>query len=405
MNGTTPSLCSERVDSSRAWAEIDLDALARNLGLVRRLVGSSVAVLLVAKADAYGHGAAAIAHHALRAGAQALCVTTCNEALELRRVGVRARIVVLGPVLGDEALPALRQGVEVAVPSLELFRALAKTARGAATKARIHLKVDTGMNRLGMTSEEALSALEELRSGPFLVLSGLMTHIAATDGARSESARRQAQDFGALVARARELGLFDGPSGRAWVHLANSACVLSGLAPLYDAVRVGAAAYGIAPDPRLFHPELAPVMSVRTRIVHVQEVKKGESVGYGGTWNATRASRIAVLPVGYDDGVDWRLGNQGEVLVRGRRVPMVGRISMDYTTIDVTDVPGVGVGEKVTLIGADGGARIRAEEIAARTGTVPYAVTCSIGKRVERVFIGGGVTPAALEPSLRALPS
>lgn len=393
------------MDSSRAWAEIDLDALARNLGLIRRLVGPGVAILLVAKADAYGHGASAVAHHALRAGAQAICVTTCNEALALRRAGIRARIVVLGPALGDESLPALRQGVEVAVPSLELYRTLERTARGAAVKARIHLKVDTGMNRLGMTAEEAMGVLEDLRSCPFLVLAGLMSHVAATDGARSESAREQARRFGELLQRARELGLLTGPSGRAQAHLANSACVLSGLAPLHDAVRIGAAAYGIAPDPRLFNPELAPVMSVRTRIVHVQELAPGESVGYGGTWEARRASRIAVLPVGYDDGVDWRLGNRGEVLVRGRRVPIVGRISMDYTTVDVTDVPAVGVGERVTLLGADGGQRIRAEEIAACTGTVPYDVTCSIGKRVERVFLGGGPQPSATEPSLRALPS
>jgi alanine racemase len=391
------------VDSSRAWAEIDLDALARNLGLVRRLIGPSVAIFLVAKADAYGHGAAAVAHHALRAGAQAICVTTCNEALALRRVGVRARIVVLGPALGDEALPALRQGIEVAVPSLELFRALERTARGAATQARIHLKVDTGMNRLGMTCAEALSVLGDLRAGTSLVLAGVMTHVAATDGARSDSAREQGRVFEELLGRARGLGLLAGPSERFSAHVANSACVLSGLEPLHDAVRVGAAAYGIAPDPRLFHPELQPVMSVRTRIVHLQEVLAGENVGYGGTWEARRATRIAVLPVGYDDGVDWRLGNQGEVLVRGRRVPIIGRISMDYTTIDVTDVPGVGLGERVTLLGADGGARIRAEEIAARTGTVPYDVTCSIGKRVERVFTGGGAVPSAVEPSRRAL--
>ena len=224
-----------------------------------------------------------------------------------------------------------------------------------------------------------------------------MTHVAATDGARSESAREQGRRFAELLAQARERDLFAGPSRHAWAHIANSACVLSGLDPLYDAVRVGAAAYGIAPDPRLFHPELTPVMSVRTRIVHVQEVAEGEHVGYGGTFQAARATRIAVLPVGYDDGVDWRLGNRGEALVRGRRVPMVGRISMDYTTIDV--------GERVTLLGADGGARIRAEEIAARTGTVPYDVTCSIGKRVERVYIGGGAPALAAEPTLRALPS
>ena len=173
-------------------------------------------------------------------------------------------------------------------------------------------------------------------------------------------------------------------------------------ARLADSVRVGAAAYGLAPDPRLLHPELQPVMSVRTRIVHVQEVRSGESVGYGGTWQARRASRVAVLPVGYDDGLDWRLGNLGEVLVRGRRVPIIGRISMDYTSIDVSDVPGVGPGERVTLLGADGGARIRAEEIAALAGTVPYDVTCSIGKRVERVYTGGTGVPAST-PLLRVL--
>jgi alanine racemase len=389
------------VDSSRAWAEIDLDALTKNLGLVRRLIGPSVAIMLVAKADAYGHGAVPIAHHALRAGVQAICVTTCNEALELRRAGIRARVVVLGPAIGAEALPALRQGIEVAVPSLELYRTLEKAARGAATKARIHLKIDTGMNRLGMTSEEALQVLEDLRSCPFLVLSGVMTHVAATDGARSDSGQEQARTFQELLNSARARGLFDGPSGRAWVHIANSACVLSGLDPLHDAVRVGAAAYGIAPDPHLNHPELAPVMAIKTRIVHVQDVRRGEHVGYGGSWEARRDSRIAVLPVGYDDGVDWRLGNKGDVLVRGRRVPIVGRISMDYATIDVTDVHSVGVGDVVTLLGADGGSRIRAEEIASRTGTVPYDVTCSIGKRVERVFVGGGA-PLAGEPALRA---
>jgi alanine racemase len=318
---------------------------------------------------------------------------------------VRARIIVLGPTLGDESLPALRQGVELAVPSIELFRALERIALATATQARFHLKVDTGMNRLGMTPAEALGALESLRGSPFLQLAGLMTHVGATDGARAESARTQAREFDELLARARTLGLLDGSRGRVCAHLANSASVLSGLTPLQDAVRVGAAAYGIAPDPRLFHPELQPVMSVRTRIVHLQEVRPGERVGYGGTWEARRDSRVAVLPVGYDDGVDWRLSNQGEVLLRGRRVPMVGRISMDYTTIDVTDVPTAAMGERVTLLGADGGARIRAEEIAARTGTVPYDVTCSIGKRVERVFTGGGAMPSAVEPSRRALSS
>ena len=288
------------------------------------------------------------------------------------------------------------------MPSVELYRSLERAARRAAVKARIHLKVDTGMHRLGTSSEETLSLLEDLRTCPFLELAGVMTHIAATDGARSAGTLDQVQCFETLVHRARTQGLFEGANGRAWLHVANSASVLSGLEPLHDAVRVGAAVYGIAPDPRLFTDDLAPVMSVRTRIVHVQEVPGGESVGYGATWSARRSSRIAILPVGYDDGVDWRLSNKGHVLVRGRRVPIVGRISMDYTSVDVSDVPGVGPGERVTLLGADGGARIRAEEIAALAGTVPYDVTCSIGKRVERVYTGGTGVPAPA-PLLRVL--
>lgn len=387
------------MDASRAWAEIDLDALTRNLGRVRERIGPGVALLLIAKADAYGHGAVPIAHHALRVGVDALGVTTCGEALELRRAGVRARVVVLGPVLGEDVLPALDQGIEIVVPSVELYRRLEGTARRAAARARIHLKVDTGMNRLGMTPEEALMLLEDLQGRPFLALAGLMSHVAATDGARSESAREQALCFERLLGEARAAGLLDGKNARAWAHLANSACVLSGLRPLFDAVRVGAAAYGLSPDPRLFDADLEPVMSVRTRIVHVQDVAMGETVGYGGTWKATRASRVAILPVGYNDGVDWRLGNRGEVLVSGRRVPIVGHVSMDYTTIDVTEVARVTLGDRVTLVGREGGARLRAEEIARLTGTVPYDVTCSIGKRVERVFVGGEPVLAVPPPT------
>jgi alanine racemase len=386
------------VDASRAWAEIDLDALTRNLARIRARIGDDVALLLVAKADAYGHGAIPIAHHAVRAGVEALGVTTCAEALELRRAGVRARLIVLGPVWGEDVLPALDQDVELVVPSVEVYRRLEGTSRGAAARARIHLKIDTGMNRLGMTPEEALMLLEDLQGRPFLALAGLMTHVAATDGARSASAREQTLRFETLLSQARVAGLLEGKNARAWAHVANSSCVLSGLQPLFDAVRVGAAAYGLSPDPRLFDADLEPVMSVRTRIVHLQEVGAGESVGYGGTWTASRVSRIAIVPVGYNDGVDWRLGNRGEVLVSGRRVPIVGHVSMDYTAIDVTEVARVTLGDRVTLLGREGGARLRAEEIARLTGTVTYDVTCSIGKRVERVFVGGANAPVTLRP-------
>jgi len=373
------------VDASRAWAEIDLDALTSNLGVVRSRIGPGTALLLVAKADAYGHGAVSVAHHALAAGVDALCVTTSEEARELLRAGIRARTVVLGPVFDEQASYAIRNGIEVCVPSRALAQAVEQVARGLARAARVHVKVDTGMGRLGMSPTEALDVLARIRASRDLELAGVMTHLAAVDGGRSPGAGLQLDVFERFLAAARERDLLAGRD--VWVHAANSAAVLSGLGPRYDAVRVGIAAFGIAPDPSLATRELTPVLSVRTRVVHVGELARGRSVGYGSTWTARRPSRIAVLPVGYDDGVSWRLGNRGSVLLRGRRAPIVGRISMNYTSVDVTDIPGVELGERATLVGEDGAERIRVEELAELAGTVPYEITCSIGRRVSRTWL------------------
>ncbi len=378
------------VDTSRAWAEIDLDALTHNLAVIRKRIGPRPAILLVAKADAYGHGAVSVAHHALRTGAEALGVTTCAEAVELRQAGIRARIVVLGAVFGEEALSALGYGIEICVPSRELCARLETTARHLGRVSRVHLKIDTGMNRLGVPPETGLHLLAVIRDSPHLELAGVMTHIAAIDGARSDSTADQLARFHGLLERANVRGLLAGRD--VWVHAANSACILTDLDPLFDAVRPGISAFGISPDRNVPADNLRPVMTVRTRIVHMKSIEAGAQVGYGGTWTAPRPSRIAVQPIGYDDGVDWRLGNRGHVLVRGRRAPIVGRISMDYTTVDVTRIVGVELGDTVTLLGRDGGKQIRVEDIAEMARTIPYEVTCSIGKRVHRVFLGGECT-------------
>jgi alanine racemase len=384
------------VDSSRAWAEIDLDALSSNLATIRRRIEARTAIMLVAKADAYGHGAIAIAHHAQRCGVGAVGVTTCAEALELRQAGIRLRTVILGPVFSEEAPPAIRSGIEMCVPSQELGRGVERAAFAVGRAARVHVKVDTGMGRLGVPPDEALELLETVRSSPGLELAGVMTHFASTEGASSAAFQEQVRRFQGLLEVARTRGLLAGRD--VWIHAANSAAVLSGIDPLYDAVRVGIAAYGVSADPGLRSEELRPILAVRTRIVHLRSLSAGDCVGYGGTWRATRPTRIAVLPMGYHDGIDWRLGNRGGVLVRGRRAPMVGRISMDYTTVDVTDVPGVGLGDTVTLIGEDAGRRARVEELAELIGTIPYEITCTIGRRVSRIY-SGGANPPSLCPA------
>ena len=374
------------VDTSRGWLEIDLDAITVNLGVIRRRA-EGAAILLVAKADAYGHGAVPIAHHAVSQGVQAIGISTAQEALELRRAGIRARLVLLGVLFGEEAPPAIEHGVEIAVPSREVAEQLAKAGQRLARPVRVHLKVDTGMHRLGVRPEEALEVLQAIHSSPWLELAGVMTHIAASRGNAEKAGENQFRCFQKTLMRARRAGLLENQD--LWIHAANSATVLAGGAPRFDAVRIGAAAYGISPDPTLSTRELRPAMSLCSKVVHLNEVPIGARVGYGGTWCARRPSRLAVVPLGYGDGVDWRLSNRGAVLVRGQRAPIVGRVSMDFTTVDVTLIPGVGLGDRVRFFGQGDGSNLRIEEIAQTIGSIPYELLCSIGRRVERVYRGG----------------
>jgi alanine racemase len=211
-----------------------------------------------------------------------------------------------------------------------------------------------------------------------------MTHIAAPDGWLDPRTREQIDVFEGVLAQARERKLL-----RGWVHAANSACIFTGAERVYDAVRPGISAYGVLPGQLPGAQELEPVMSLHTQIVFLKDLPAGAPVGYGGSWVAPQATRIATLPIGYDDGLAWRLSNKGEVLVRGVRAPIVGRISMDYCCIDVGHVHGASVGDRVTLIGSQGDERIALEEVAAHVGTIPYEITCAVGKRVERVYLGG----------------
>lgn len=376
------------------WADIDLDAFASNLGRIRARVGPHTAIMLVVKADAYGHGAVAISHCALRHGVSALGVGTSAEALELRRGGVRAPILVLGTIVDEEATACLVHDVQVALHSADRCQMLEDLAARLGMVARVHLKVDTGLGRLGVLPERALPLLEQIRASSHMRLCGVMTHIASPMGALGDSTLEQMARFREVIDAARRRGLVQG-----WIHVGNSACVFTDLSPMYDAVRPGIAAYGVLPDGLPGARELEPVMGLRSQIVFLKDVAEDSPVGYAGTWRAPRPTRIATLPIGYNDGVPWRLGNKGEVLVRGRRASIVGRVSMDYTTIDVGHIPGVAVGDRVTLFGCDGDDRITLEQIAQQVGTIPYEIACSVGRRVERIYRGGN---DVLTPTPRA---
>jgi alanine racemase len=248
----------------------------------------------------------------------------------------------------------------------------------------VHLNVDTGMGRLGVLPGRALDLLREIRSSTHLELHGVMTHVSAAEGALADSTREQARSFESVLRSARDERLLCGS-----VHMANSAALFTSLRPLYDTVRPGISAYGILHPDLPGSGELKPVLSLRTQIVFLKDVPAGTPIGYSSTWRAERPTRIATLPVGYHDGVPWRLSNCGEVIVRGRRAPIVGRVTMDYITVDVGHIPGAAVGDTATLIGSDGHETITVEEVAEKAGTIAYEVTCSVGRRVQRLYLGG----------------
>ena len=264
---------------------------------------------------------------------------------------------------------------------------LQKAARRLGCRARVHLNVDTGMGRLGVLPERALDLLREIQDSSHVELAGLMTHITSPRGALEPSTGRQMERFATVLEPARAAGLVPG-----WVHVANSVSIFTDLDPLHDAVRPGISAYGILDQELPGAKDLRPVLSLRSQVVFLKDLPQGATVGYADTWKAPGRTRVATLPVGYNDGVGWRLSNRGEVLVRGRRAPIIGRVSMDYTTIDVTHVPGLRVGDVATLIGRDGDQCIHVTDLAREAETIPYEITCSVGRRVSRIYQGDGRT-------------
>jgi alanine racemase len=393
---------SRPVNPYRVWAEIDLDAFSHNLTAISQRAGHGVGTMLVVKADAYGHGAVSLAHHAVRCGVAGFGVGTSAEALELRLSGIQHPILILGTVVDGEVPALLEHGIEIGLHSTDRAERLQIHGHKAEQIARVHVNIDTGMGRLGVGPSKAIELLEAISSASNLELAGVMTHISSSEGALDPRTSEQVRLFNETLAEARSRGLTLGK-----VHIANSASLFTGISPLHDLVRPGISAYGILPGDLPGAEDLKAILSLKSQIVFLKDVANGSGVGYGSTWRATGDHRIATIPVGYNDGVSWKLSDRGEVLVRGQRAPIVGRVSMDYTTIDVTHIPDVAVEDVVTILGEDGDDRINVEEIARIAETIPYEITCAVGRRVQRIYTGGEdlmVTPQA--PGIaRAAPS
>jgi alanine racemase len=358
---------------------VDLGALARNLERVRARAGAAE-VMLVVKADAYGHGAVPVAWHLLPRGVQMLGVGDSSEALELRASGVTAPIVILGAVVPGEFEDVVRGEIGVTVHSGDRVRALRRLVSGTGMGVGVHLKVDTGMGRLGCHPERALGIGREILRSRGLRLEGLCTHLASAENGRAAA---QIQRFRRVLRGFEREGIVP-----RWIHAHASGSLLADLASgPFNLVRPGLAVYGL--DPSEANRDLEAALRWMTQIVFLKDHRRGARIGYGGTWRAPRRVRIATLPVGYNDGYRFSFSNRAHVLVRGLSCPVVGRVSMDYVCVDVTGVPGAAVGDPVTLLGGTGDARVTAHDMARWADTIPYEVLCGIGRRVKRRYLDG----------------
>jgi alanine racemase len=383
------------------WAEISLSKLRRNYTRVRKLAGAR-RVMAVVKADAYGHGAVQVAKVLAEPGAHGnsgvdwFGVATVEEALELRAAGIEQPILLLGGLYMSDPAHLVEYRLTPSVSSTARLDTYADCARRYGRPIEFHLKVDTGMGRLGVPLDHVgafLKHYRELRTSPAspgLRMTGFFTHLASAEDMISTQTDEQVARFYRALEELRRQGF-----APEWVHVSNSAALLSGRAfTSENLVRAGALFYGMclplatpAGSERSGLEQFEPVLTFKSRVVYLKDVPSGTPLGYGAAFHTRRPARIATVPVGYADGLSRALSNRGRAIVRGRPAPIVGNVSMDLTLFDVTDVPGVEVGDEVVLIGTMGECSITALEIAREISTVPYEVLCAIGKRVPRIYV------------------
>jgi len=376
------------------WAEIDLDALADNFRLIREHVGPAVKVMAAVKGDAYGHGALQCARRLEAEGVDWFGVALPEEGIDLRDSGITRPVLCLGGFWAGQEAACLKQKLTPVVYRLDMIESLDRAAREVGSTADVHVKVDTGMGRLGVRFDAVREFCDALMQFRNIRVDGLMTHLAAAEDQKQDDfTNRQLKRFSQSVEVFRARGF-----GPGLIHTANSAATFARPESWGNMVRPGGTLYGFCRDvlpPQIETPPLRPVMSLRSRIMLLKNIERGEKLGYDCTFETARESMIATIPVGYDDGYRRALSNRGRVIVRGTFAPVVGRVSMDLTLIDVTDVPGVSVDDQATLLGREADLSISAEDLAEIAGTISYEVTCGISHRVPRTYLERGKNQAS----------
>jgi alanine racemase len=366
-------------------AEIDMKALEFNFKAIRRHVGGSVKMMAIVKSNAYGHGIVGISRALVQLGIDYLGVGFLEEGIELRRAGVTQPILAFGGAFGEDIENFLDYNIDVSVSSIGIAERINEAISSRRTKPKVHIKVDTGMGRLGFGYAQAANQIEKIAMLKNLEIVGIYTHLATSDEHDKTFALQQLERFDAVLAATKKLGI-EIPL----IHAANSGAVLDLPASYYTMVRPGILMYGIYPSSeRSGKVALMPALSFKSRVIYLKHVPAGVSISYGRKFYTSAATRIATIPIGYGDGYNRGLTNQGEVLIGGKRFPVVGAVTMDLIMVDIGLEQQVNVGDEVVLIGSQGGETISGWEIAAKLNTVVYEVFTSISSRVPRVMVNG----------------
>ncbi len=383
---------NEIFKSLRTWVEINLDALGCNFDAVRNTLPENTKILAVVKANAYGHGAIGVAKF-LEDKADYLAVAATDEALELRKNGVNCPILILGHIPYGDYDNIVKYNITPTISDYYEAELLSKAAVKAGVIAPLHIAVDTGMNRIGFPlNSESVNDIKAINDLSNIKIEGIFSHFAAADMSDKTYTQKQIEKFDDFVNTLSEIGV-DAPIK----HLYNSAAIAD-LEKKYDMVRQGIILYGLRPSDEVEFNNIAvpqPVMSMKTRVVQVKTLSAGESISYGCTYTTEKETIVATLCAGYADGVTRVLSNNGEVLIRGKRAKIIGRVCMDQFMVDVTDIPDVEAGDTATIFGTDGEESISVDEIAKKANTINYEIICNINSRVTRVYMKNGKVESA----------
>lgn len=369
----------------RTWCEVSLDAITHNLGEFRR-IAPTAKIMAVIKADAYGHGVSEVSRTLADSGVDALAVAFTDEALQLRKNGIDTPILVLGHTPVENMGELVDLNITPTVYNFSIAKAVSNAAQRRNKTAKIHVKIDTGMNRLGyIAGDETVEAILDLARLPNIEIEGLFTHFACADEEDEAFTIKQFERFMDIVGKLEKRGLYIPLK-----HVCNSAAAMRFPQMHLDMIRVGISLYGLYPSDIKYNMDLRPAMQLKSTIAHIKEIGEGEIISYGGIYKTSRKSRVATIPIGYADGYSRLLSGKARVIVNGKYVPVLGRICMDQCIIDVTDVNNINIEDEVVLFGAQQGLTIPIEELAGIIGTINYELLCVIGKRIPRCYTQDG---------------